>query len=117
MRSFLLQTAILDRLNGPLCDAVTGQEEGHARLEALERGNFFVVPLDEKRHWFRYHHLFADVLHMHLMTEQPDQVARSIGAQVSGMRTMGCPPMRFATRWPLRISSVRRTWSSWPCQP
>jgi LuxR family maltose regulon positive regulatory protein len=74
VRRFLLQTAILDRLNGPLCDAVTGQEEGNARLEALERGNFFVVPLDDKRHWYRYHHLFADVLRMHLMAEQPDQV-------------------------------------------
>ena len=75
VRNFLLQTAILDRLNGPLCDAVTGQEEGNARLEALERGNFFVVPLDDKRHWYRYHHLFADVLRMHLMAEQPDQVS------------------------------------------
>src|SRR5438874_6702755 len=75
VRSFLLQTAILDRLHGPLCDAVTGQEEGNARLEALERGNFFVVPLDDKRHWYRYHHLFADVLSAHLMAEQPDQVA------------------------------------------
>ena len=62
VRSFLLQTAILDRLSGPLCDAVTGQEDGKARLEALERGNFFVVPLDDKRHWYRYHHLFAEVL-------------------------------------------------------
>ena len=75
VRSFLLQTAILDRLSGPLCDAVTGQEDGSARLEALERGNFFVVPLDDKRHWYRYHHLFADVLHAHLRAEQPDQVA------------------------------------------
>jgi LuxR family maltose regulon positive regulatory protein len=75
VRSFLLQTAILDRLNGPLCDAVTGQEEGNARLEALERGNFFVVPLDDKRHWYRYHHLFAEVLSAHLMAEQPDQVS------------------------------------------
>ena len=75
VRSFLLQTSILDRLSGPLCDAVTGQEEGNARLEALERGNFFVVPLDDKRHWYRYHHLFADVLSAHLMAEQPDQVA------------------------------------------
>ena len=75
VRSFLLQTSILDRLNGPLCDAVTGQEEGNARLEALERGNFFVVPLDDKRHWYRYHHLFAEVLSAHLMAEQPDQVA------------------------------------------
>ncbi|MGH3147379.1 MAG: helix-turn-helix transcriptional regulator, partial [Rubrobacter sp.] len=72
-RSFLLQTSILDRLSGPLCDTVTGQEEGNARLEALERGNFFVVPLDDKRQWYRYHHLFADVLSAHLMAEQPDQ--------------------------------------------
>jgi LuxR family transcriptional regulator, maltose regulon positive regulatory protein len=75
VRSFLLQTSILDRLSGPLCDAVTGQEEGNVRLEALERGNFFVVPLDDKRHWYRYHHLFAEVLAAHLMEEQPDQVS------------------------------------------
>jgi LuxR family transcriptional regulator, maltose regulon positive regulatory protein len=75
IRSFLLQTSILDRLSGPLCDAVTDQEEGNARLEALERGNFFVVPLDDKRHWYRYHHLFAEVLYAHLMAEQPDQVS------------------------------------------
>jgi LuxR family maltose regulon positive regulatory protein len=74
VRRFLLQTAILDRLTGSLCDAVTGQAEGSARLETLMRGNFFVVPLDENRHWFRYHHLFADVLHAHLLMEQPDQV-------------------------------------------
>src|SRR3712207_3090129 len=75
IRSFLLQTSILDRLNGSLCDAVTGQEDGRGMLEALERGNFFVVPLDDKRHWFRYHHLFAEVLYAHLMQEQPDLVA------------------------------------------
>jgi LuxR family transcriptional regulator, maltose regulon positive regulatory protein len=75
IRSFLLQTSILDRLSGPLCDAVTGQEEGTRMLEALERGNLFVVSLDDKRHWFRYHHLFADVLYAYLMQEQPDQVS------------------------------------------
>src|SRR5256714_2669565 len=75
VRSFLLQTSILDRLSGPLCDAVTGQEEGNARLEALERGNFFVVALDDKRHWYRYHHLFAEVLSAHLLAEQPEQVS------------------------------------------
>ncbi len=74
VRSFLLQTAILDRLNGGLCDAVTGLEGGNTRLETLQRGNFFVVPLDDKRHWYRYHHLFADVLAAHLREEQPDQV-------------------------------------------
>ena len=75
VRSFLLQTSILDRLNGSLCDAVTGQQDGNARLESLERGNFFVVPLDDKRQWYRYHHLFAEVLSVHLREDQPDQVA------------------------------------------
>ncbi len=74
VRSFLLQTSILDRLSGPLCDAVTGQEDGKGMLEALERGNLFVVPLDDRRQWYRYHHLFADVLKAHLMEEQPNQV-------------------------------------------
>lgn len=75
VRSFLLQTSILDGLSGPLCDAVTGQTDGTVRLDAMERGNLFVVPLDDKRHWFRYHHLFADVLAAHLQAEQPEQVA------------------------------------------
>ena len=74
IRNFLLQTAILDRLNGPLCEAVTGQPGGKARLETLQRGNFFLISLDDKRHWYRYHHLFADVLRMHLMAEQPNLV-------------------------------------------
>ena len=74
VRSFLLQTSILDRLSGPLCDAVTGQDGGKAMLEALERGNLFVVPLDDRRRWYRYHHLFADVLQARLLDEQPDQV-------------------------------------------
>ncbi len=74
VRTFLLQTSILERLNGPLCDAVTGQSECNVLLEALERGNYFVIPLDDKRHWYRYHHLFGDVLRMHLMAEQPEQM-------------------------------------------
>jgi LuxR family maltose regulon positive regulatory protein len=75
VRSFLLQTSILDWLSGPLCDAVTDQEESKVLLEALERSNLFVSALDDKRHWYRYHHLFAEVLRLHLMAEQPDQVA------------------------------------------
>ena len=73
-RSFLLQTAILDKLCGALCDAVTGQKHGKGMLERLERGNLFVVPLDDERQWYRYHHLFADVLQAHLLEEQPDQL-------------------------------------------
>jgi LuxR family maltose regulon positive regulatory protein len=74
VQHFLLQTSILDRLNGPLCDAVTGQDGGKAKLTALERGNLFLVPLDDRRHWYRYHQLFADVLHARLRDEQPDDV-------------------------------------------
>jgi LuxR family maltose regulon positive regulatory protein len=75
VRRFLLQTSILDRLSGPLCDAVTGQDGGKAKLAALERGNLFVVPLDDRRRWYRYHQLFADVLRAHLLDGQPDDVA------------------------------------------
>ncbi len=74
VRSFLLQTSILDRLSGPLCDAVTGQGGGKAMLEALDRGNLFLVPLDDRRRWYRYHHLFADVLRARLLDGQPDRV-------------------------------------------
>jgi LuxR family maltose regulon positive regulatory protein len=75
IRRFLLQTAVLDRMTGALCDAVTGQRDSHGRLEALERGNFFVVPLDDNRHWYRYHHLFAEVLRTYLAEEQPEEIA------------------------------------------
>src|SRR5690606_4456447 len=75
VRSFLLQTSILERLNGSLCEAVTCQEDGRAMLEALERGNFFLVPLDDSRHWYRYHHLFAGVLAAHLHEERQVDVA------------------------------------------
>jgi LuxR family maltose regulon positive regulatory protein len=74
VQAFLLQTCILGRLSGPLCDAVTGQGGGKAMLEALDRGNLFLVPLDDRRRWYRYHHLFADVLRARLRDEQPGQV-------------------------------------------
>src|SRR5439155_12242805 len=75
VRQFLLQSSILDRLSGPLCDAVTGQANGGATLVTLERANLFLIPLDDRRRWYRYHHLFADVLRAHLLDERPDQVA------------------------------------------
>lgn len=62
VRTFLLQTSILRRMNRALCNAVTGQRDSEAILMELERRNLFVVPLDAERHWYRYHHLFADVL-------------------------------------------------------
>ena len=75
VRNFLLQTSVLDRLSGPLCNAVTDQADGQALLEALERGNLFVVPLDDQRQWYRYHHLFAEVLQAHLKEAQADRVS------------------------------------------
>ncbi|MDR7083717.1 LuxR family maltose regulon positive regulatory protein [Arthrobacter ginsengisoli] len=74
VRSFLLDTAVLDRMTGPLSEAVTGQTGGSAMLETLDRGNLFVVPLDDCREWYRYHHLFAEVLRSHLQKEQPERV-------------------------------------------
>jgi LuxR family maltose regulon positive regulatory protein len=74
VRNFLLQTSVLGRLDGALCDAVTGQDGGKAMLEALDRANLFLVPLDDRRRWYRYHHLFADVLRARLSDEQPERV-------------------------------------------
>jgi LuxR family maltose regulon positive regulatory protein len=83
VRHFLLQTAILDRLTGSLCEAVTGQQGGSGRLEALERGNFFVVGLDDTRHWYRYHHLFGEVLYAHLQAEEPAEQVTTLHRRAS----------------------------------
>ena len=64
LRTFLLDTAILDRLTAPLCEVVAGVDDAQAVLEELERRNLFVLPLDARRRWFRYHHLFAEWLRM-----------------------------------------------------
>jgi len=74
VRDFLLRTAVLDRLCGPLCDAVTGQSGSGQVLESLERDNLFLVPLDDRRQWYRYHHLFADVLRARLLRDQPERI-------------------------------------------
>jgi LuxR family maltose regulon positive regulatory protein len=75
VRTFLLGTCILDRLTGPLCEAVTGTTGGRAMLEALDRDNLFLIPLDARREWFRYHHLFAEVLRARLADERADLVS------------------------------------------
>jgi LuxR family maltose regulon positive regulatory protein len=74
VRTFLLQTSILSRLSGSLCDAVTGLDGGRAMLDALDRGNLFLIPLDDRRRWYRYHNLFADVLRARLLDAQSDDV-------------------------------------------
>jgi LuxR family maltose regulon positive regulatory protein len=72
VQTFLLQTAILDQLTGSLCDALIGQSNGQQILEYLEQANLFIVPLDNNRHWYRYHHLFADLLRHRLVQKQKD---------------------------------------------
>src|SRR5215471_8690859 len=71
VREFLLETSVLDRLSGDLCDAVTGGSGGQAMLERIERAGLFLLPLDEVRSWWRYHHLFADLLQARLLAGQP----------------------------------------------
>ena len=74
VRTFLLETSVLERLSGPLCDAVTGRPGGQGLLEQVERAGLFLVPLDEVRGWWRYHQLFADLLRVRLQQEQPGRV-------------------------------------------
>jgi LuxR family maltose regulon positive regulatory protein len=76
VRAFLLQTSLLERLSGELCDAVTGRAGGQVMLEQVERAGLFLVPLDEVRGWWRYHHLFADLLRARLQQQHPDRLAR-----------------------------------------
>jgi LuxR family transcriptional regulator, maltose regulon positive regulatory protein len=77
VRDFLTATAELDRLTGPLCDALSGRADGAQMLEHLERSNLFVVPLDDERTWYRYHHLFADVLRARVRVGAPEQVSNA----------------------------------------
>lgn len=74
VQSFLLETAILQRLTGGLCDAVTGRQDGQSMLTALEQANLFLVPLDGERRWYRYHRLFADLLRARLEDAQPHRL-------------------------------------------
>jgi LuxR family maltose regulon positive regulatory protein len=72
VREFLLVTSIAEHLTGILCDAITGRDDGQGMLERLERENLFVIALDDERHWYRYHHLFAEFLRGRLMRERPE---------------------------------------------
>jgi LuxR family maltose regulon positive regulatory protein len=91
IRRFLLGTAILDRMNGALCDAVTGESGSQALLEDLERRNLFVVSLDDRREWYRYHHLFADVLQKQSVSEDPAAARSSHGRASAWFEQHGSP--------------------------
>ena len=76
LREFLLETSLLDRLCGPLCDAVTGRTDSQKLLEAVERANLFLMPLDEVRGWWRFHQLFADLLRTRTQQADPERTIR-----------------------------------------
>ncbi|MEM7343200.1 MAG: hypothetical protein AAF485_03075 [Chloroflexota bacterium] len=97
-RAFLLQTSILDRMTGALCDAVTGGDNGQAMLETLRQANLFVVSLDHKRQWYRYHHLFADLLRTRLHQEMDDHVSRIYQLASACARRLGSSRKRYTTR-------------------
>ena len=100
VREFLLETSVLERLSGELCDAVTGRPGSQALLEQVERAGLFVVPLDEVRGWWRYHHLFADLLRARLQAEQPGRVPDCTVTRPPGTRSAGWPMTRSGTRSP-----------------
>jgi LuxR family maltose regulon positive regulatory protein len=74
LQAFLLNTSILERLTAPLCDVVSGRTDSRAILSHLDQANLFLIALDDERRWYRYHHLFADLLYSRLRQAQPDQI-------------------------------------------
>ena len=74
VREFLLKTSVLERMSASLCDSLTSRNDGQQMLERLEHENLFVIALDDERQWYRYHHLFADVLRSRLQREQPERI-------------------------------------------
>lgn len=116
IRRFLLATAMLDRLSGSLCDAVMGEVGSQALLEELERRNLFVVALDDRGEWYRYHHLFADVLQRHARAADPDS-ARSFHSRASVWYERHASPAA-AVRHALAADDVERAATlleqSWP---
>jgi LuxR family maltose regulon positive regulatory protein len=69
-----LETSVLDRFCAPLCDAVTGRDDAQATLDLLDNANLFLVSLDDKREWYRYHHLFSSMLNSRLRQQHPERV-------------------------------------------
>ena len=89
VQTFLLQTSILDRLCGPLCDAVLldTSASGQKTLEYIEQNNLFLVPLDNERRWYRYHHLFADLLRQRLYQKTNSSMGDEEGTGVAELHT------------------------------
>jgi LuxR family maltose regulon positive regulatory protein len=83
-QQFLLRTSVLDRLCGPLCDAITGRSDSQSVLNTLERSNLFLVPLDNHREWFRFHPLFASLLYQRLLDTSSSDAVRELKRRAGG---------------------------------
>ena len=86
LRGFLLETSVLERLSGSLCDAVTGRDDSQDLLEEADRSGLFVIQLDDVRGWWRYHHLFADLLRARLEPQRGRRLHRNAAAWYSAAR-------------------------------
>jgi LuxR family maltose regulon positive regulatory protein len=109
---FLLETSVLTRLCGPLCNAVCGRDDSQQLLEQLERANLFLVPLDEVRGWWRYHQLFATCSGRACAKSSPSGCPGCTGPQPPGWRTMGWPTRPWTTRWPPATPPGPPRWST-----
>jgi len=83
VKDFWLKTSVLERLTAPLCNSITGRSDSQTTLEILERANLFLIPLDESRQWYRYHHLFADLLRHQLEVKSGVEGAVALHKQAS----------------------------------
>lgn len=114
---FLQQTALLERLSAPLCQVVTGMDRSQALLEQIEQANLFLVPLDDERVWYRYHHLFSQVLRRKLQESQPEQIAElhrraSVWHEQQGLLTQAVNHALAACEYGQAIRLMERAWPS-----
>ena len=109
---FLTRTAVLERMSGPLCDAVLDSSGSAAKFESLERSNLFVVPLDRNRRWYRYHRLFRELLRAELERAEPDLVPQLLARAVAWSERTDSPRRRSATPRKSATSTRWRGWSS-----
>ena len=96
LKRFLLGTSILDRMSAPLCDAVLGVDDAAGSLDALARSNAFVIALDDRREWYRYHHLFGDLLRAELKRRHPELLPVYLGRAADWCERHGSPGEAFA---------------------
>jgi LuxR family transcriptional regulator, maltose regulon positive regulatory protein len=107
LREFLLKTSVLRSMTGPLCDAVTDGEGSGKLLRELARSNLFVVPLDERGEWYRYHHLFSDLLHYELKGDRPELAPVLYGRASSWCESAG--HLEGAIRYAIAAGDHERT--------